>query len=372
MIIIKEIFTKKEITEFVKFPMKLYKNNPFYVPPLINGQVESFDKNINPVFKTASARFFVALKDNKIVGRIVAIINSYDLENEDSKKIRFGWFDFIDDIKVSKKLLQKVEEIGRQENLKYMEGPMGFSNLDEVGILTKGFDELGTMASWYNYPYYAVHMKKLGFSVEKEYVENRFSFEDVNTIKLKRVSELVKERYGYKPLSFKKTSDLLNVTDEMFDVFNESYASLASFVPITQAQRNFFKKKYLSFINPEFIQFVVDKNDKIIAFAITMPSFSKALQKAKGSLFPFGWYYLLKAKHQASDVLFYLIGTLPEHHNKGVPSIIFIEFYKLFKRLNVKNCIRTPELANNTAVTALWSGFGQETYKTRCTFRKNF
>jgi hypothetical protein len=371
MITLKELFTKKELTDFVKFPLKLYKNNPYFVPPLIKAQVDSFDKNINPVFEHSTARFFVAIKNNEIVGRIAAIINSLDLKNDDTQKIRFGWFDFIDDFEVSKMLLQKVEEIGVQHHLKFMEGPMGFSNLDEVGILTEGFNHIGTMASWYNYAYYSKHMEKFGFVHEKEYVENRFNFKNVNSEKLERVGEMVKKRYGYKALNFTKTSDLIKVTDEMFDVFNESYASLASFVPISQSQKDFFKKKYLSFVNPQFIQFVVDKNNKMIAFAITMPSFSKALQKANGSLFPFGWYHLLKAKNNAKDVLFYLIGILPEHQNKGVPSIMFYEFYKVFKKLNVENCIRTPELSDNTAVNALWSGFGQETYKRRCTFRKN-
>jgi hypothetical protein len=370
MISIKEIFSKKEITEFVKFSFKLFKDSPYWVPPLVKNQVESFNKDTNPFFSNSETHFFVALKNNEIVGRIIIIINNLDIDNN-VKKIRFGWFDFIDDIEVSKILLEKVEEIGKQHSLKYMEGPMGFSNLDEVGVLTEGFDHIGTMASWYNYPYYSEHFKKLGFKVEKEYVENKFSFSNIDNSKLLRVSEMVKKRYGYKPLNFTKTSDLLPYIDEMFEVFNESFAGLSSFVPITREQIIFFKEKYISFINPAYIKFVLDKNDKIIAFAVTMPSVSRALQKAKGSLFPFGWYHLLKAKNNCKDIVFYLIGTHPKYHNKGVPSIIFIEFFKTFEELGVKNCIRTPELADNDAVTALWSGFGQETYKRRCTFRKN-
>jgi hypothetical protein len=371
MITIKEMHSKKEMTEFVKFPFKLYKGSKYWVPPIIKDQVRTFDKEINPNFDNATARFFVAIKDNEIVGRVVSIINKLDQNDPTTRKIRFGWFDFIDDINVSKMLLQKVEEIGLQNNLDFMEGPMGFSNLDEVGVLTEGFDQIGTMASWYNYPYYSEHLKQLGFKVEKKYVENRFSFSGIDDTKLIRISEMVKKRYGFKPLNFTKTKDLLPYIDEMFKVFNESYATLSSFVPITQRQIDFFKKRYLSFINPAFIKFVMDKDDKMIAFYITMPSFSEALQKAKGSLFPFGWYHLLKAKNTYKNVLFYLIGTLPKHQNQGVPSILFIEGFKTFKALNVKNCIRTPELANNAAVNALWSGFGQETYKKRCTYRKN-
>ena len=371
MITVKEIVEKKDMKAFVKFPFKLYKDNPYWVPPLINGQLEAFDKKINPVFENATARFFVALKNNKIVGRIVIIINNFDLK-EHVNKVRFGWFDFIDDKEVSKLLPQKAEEIGKEHKLEYMEGPMGFSNLDEVGFLTEGYNHIGTMASWYNYPYYIDHLKELGFVIEKEYVENRFSFKNVENKKLERISAMVEKRYGFKPLNFSRTKDVMPYVDEMFDVFNESYVSLESFVPISPAQKAYFRKKYIQFINPEYIKFVTDKDDKLIAFAITMPSFSKALQKAKGTLFPFGWYHLLKAKNASKDMLFFLIGTVPKHHNKGVPSIIFNEFYKTYKKLNVENCIRTPELANNTAVTALWSGFGQETYKRRCTFRKDF
>lgn len=370
MITIKEMVSKKEMTTFVKFPFKLYKNNPFWIPPLISDQLETFNKKINPVFEHASARFFVAIKNNEIVGRIAVLINHYDLK-DNIKKLRFGWFDFIDDLEVSSKLLEKAKEIGIENKLEFMEGPMGFSNLDEVGVLTKGFDHIGTMSSWYNYPYYSEHFKKLGFEVGSEYVENKFDFENVDHVKLKRVSEMVKKRFDFKELNFTKTKDLLPYIDEMFDVFNESYASLPSFVAISQAQKDYFRKKYLPFINPHFIQFVVDNDGKMIAFAITMPSFSKALQKAKGSLFPFGWYHLLQAKNNTKHILFYLIGTVPKHHNKGVPSIIFYEFYKTFKKIGVEKCYRTPELANNDAVTALWSNFGQDTYKLRCTFKKN-
>jgi len=369
MITIKEMISRKEMTEFVKFPFKLYKNNPFWVPPMINGQLDTFDKNVNPVFEQASGQFFVAIKNKEIVGRIAVMINNYDLK-ENIKKVRFGWFDFIDDLEVSAALLEKAKEIGIANNLEFMEGPMGFSNLDEVGVLTKGFDHIGTMSSWYNYPYYSEHLKQLGFQVGTEFVENKFSFKNVNSDKLERVSEIVKQRYGFKALNFTNIKDLMPYVDEMFDVFNASYASLPSFVPVSQAQKDYFRKKYLPFINPHFIQFVTDKDDKLIAFAITMPSFSVALQKAQGKLFPFGWYHLLKAKNKAKHILFYLIGTLPKHHNQGVPSIMFYEYFKVYKKIGVEQCYRTPELESNTAVKALWSGFGQETYKKRCTFIK--
>ncbi len=296
MITIQEMISKKEMKAFVKFPFKLYKDNPYWVPPIINDELESFDKNINPVFQHAEAYFFVAIKNNEIVGRISAIVNHTELNKQKLRKMRFGWFDFIDDIEVSKKLLDKVYEIGLQNKLEFMEGPMGFSNLDKVGVLTDGFDRIGSMITWYNYAYYKDHFKQLGFKVEKEYLESIFPFKNVKREPLERISTVIKKRYQLTPLNFTKTKDIFPYVDQMFDLFNESYASLPTFVPITDIEKEYFKKKYISFINPAYIKFVVDKDNNMVAFAITMPSFSEALQKAKGKLLPFGLFHLLKAK----------------------------------------------------------------------------
>jgi len=370
MITLQEMISKKEMKAFVEFPFKLYKNNAFWVPPIINDEIESFDKTKNPVFQHAEARFFVAMKNNEIVGRIAAIINYTEINEQNVKKMRFGWFDFIDDLEVSKMLLYKVEEIGKQNKLEYMEGPLGFSNLDKVGVLTEGFDAIGSMITWYNYPYYKVHFEKLGFMVEKEYNESKFPFINVKTEFFMKASEIIKKRYQYKALSFTKTKDILPYVNEMFDLFNESYASLSSFVPISDIEKEYFKKKFIPFINPELITFVVDKDEKLIAFAITMPSFSEALQKSKGKLFPFGIFHLLNAKKNSKDILFYLIGVHPLHQNKGVHAIIFEEFYKTYTKKGIINCFRTPELSTNKAAAALWKNFEPVVYKRRCTFRK--
>ncbi|NLP56694.1 GTP cyclohydrolase [Lutibacter sp. B1] len=371
MITIQELTTQKELKQFVKFPFKLYKNNPYWVPPIISDELESFDKTKNPVFKHADARYFIALKNNEIVGRVAAIINNYEINNQNVKKMRFGWFDFIDDIEVSKMLLKKVEEIGVQHNLEFMEGPVGFSNLDKVGVLTEGFDHIGTMITWYNHTYYKDHFEKLGFKKEKEYLENKFPFKNVDPDFFLKASSLIKRRYQLKSLNFTNSKDIYPYVDKMFDLFNECYASLSSFVPISDIQKEYFKKKYISLINPEYIKFVVDNNDKMIAFSITMPSFSKALQKANGKLFPFGIFHLLKAKKNSKDIIFYLIGVHPNYHNKGVTAILFEDFYNTFKNKGIENCIRTPELADNTAIAAIWKNFNPVTHKKRCTYRKN-
>jgi len=371
MITLQEMTSKKEMRAFVEFPFKLYKNNPYWVPPIINDEIESFDKDKNPVFQHAEARFFVAMKNNEIVGRIAAIINYTEINEQNLKKMRFGWFDFIDDTEVSKMLLAKTEEIGKQKKLEYMEGPLGFSNLDKVGVLTEGFDHIGSMITWYNYSYYQEHFEKLGYTVEKEYNESKFPFCNVKPEFFSKANEIIKKRYQYKALNFTKTHQILPYVNEMFDLFNESYASLSSFVPISDVQKAYFKKKFIPFINPELIVFVVDKEGKLVAFAITMPSYSEALQKSKGKIFPFGIFHLLEAKKYSKDILFYLIGVHPSHQNKGVHAIIFEEFYKTYTKKGIINCYRTPELSTNKAAAALWKNFDPVVYKRRCTFRKN-
>lgn len=370
MIQIKEAVNKSELTDYIKFPFSLYKDNPYWVPPIIADELETFDKNKNPAFENAEAYFYLAYRNNIIVGRIAAIINWEEVNYQQKKKVRFGWFDVIDDIEVTRALLEKVYELGHKNDLEYVEGPMGFSNLDKVGVLTEGFEELGTMITWYNHPYYAIHFEKLGFITEKEYLENKFPFKNVKLDFFDKAQELIKRRYQLSPVNFKKTKDVLPYVDKMFDLFNASYASLSSFVAISDVQKEYFKKKYISFINPEYIKFVEDKEGNLVAFAIVMPSFSRALQKAKGRLFPFGFLHLLNARKNCKDVTFYLIGVHPEYQNKGVHAIIFKEYYTTFTEKGIQNCIRTPELADNHAIHLLWKNFDPKIVCRRKTYRK--
>ena len=370
MIIVKQIHTKKEFKAFVKFPFKLYKDSKYWVPPIIAQEIKTFDKNENPVFNDAEAYFFLAYKGDEIVGRIAAIINWLEVKNQNQKKMRFGWFDFIDDVAISEALLNKVSEIGKTHNLEYMEGPVGFSNLDKVGVLTEGYDQVGTMVTWYNHPYYVNHFKEHGFKAEKEYIESQFSYNDIKPETFVKASSLIKKRYQVKSINFTKTNDVMPFADDMFDLFNRTYASLSSFVEITDIQKEYFKKKFISFINPEYIKFVLDKNDKMIAFAIVMPSFSKALQEISGHLFPFGFMKLLKAKKESKEVTFYLIGIDPFYQNKGITAVIFDEYYKTFTEKGIENCIRTPELADNIAIQQIWKHFNPKVTKRRKTFRK--
>jgi GNAT superfamily N-acetyltransferase len=371
MIEIKEVTTKSGMKDFVKFPFSIYKDSPYWVPPIIADEIESFDKTKNPVFEHADGRFFLAYENGKIVGRIAALLNWQEIKDLGVKKIRFGWWDVVDNVEVTKLLLEKVAEIGRANDLKYMEGPMGFSNLDKVGVLTYGFDHIGTMITWYNHPYYSQHLEQLGFVKEKEYLENKMLFKNITPESFERPQELIKRRYKLKELNFTKTKEIMPLVDKMFDLFNASYASLSSFVAITDVQKEYFKKKYISFINPEYIKFVEDENHNLVAFAITMPSFSKALQKANGKLFPFGFYHLLNARKNSDEVTFYLIGVHPSYQGKGVHAIIFNEYYKTFGARGIKTLIRTPELEENTAIANIWKDFQPVTHQRRRTYRKD-
>lgn len=372
MVTVKQAQSKADLKQFVKFPFSLYQDSQYWVPPIIKDELESFDADKNPVFKNAEASFFLAYKDGKLVGRVAAIINWIEVNEQQLRKMRFGWFDFIDDPEVSKALLEKVAEIGQQHQLEYMEGPVGFSNLDKVGVLTDGFDHIGNMITWYNHPYYQSHYEKHGFIKEKGYLENKFPFTNADPKIFYKANLLIKKRYKLRELNFTNSKDLMPWVDKMFDLFNNSYSSLASFVKITDVQKEYFKKKYISFINPEYIKFVVDEQNELVAFAIVMPSFSKALQKAKGKLFPTGVFHLLKAKKQSKDVIFYLIGVHPEYQNRGVTAIIFNEYYKTFLKRGIVNCIRTPELEENTAIRQIWKHFDPVTHKRRRTYRKDF
>ena len=237
MITLKEMTTKKEMKQFVQFPFSIFKNNPYWVPPIIKEELDVLNKEINPAFENAEAFFFVAIQNNKIVGRIAAIINWYEVKNQKIKKMRFGWFDVIDNIDVTKILVEKVQEIGKKNKLTYMEGPVGFSNLDKVGVLTDGFDHIGTMVTWYSNPYYKEHLEQLGFVKEKEYLENKFKLSKVDGPYYERISNLIKRRFKLKSLNFSNTKEIMPYVNEMFDLFNKTCVTLSSYVPISRRKK---------------------------------------------------------------------------------------------------------------------------------------
>lgn len=369
MITVKKISSKKDFNDFVKFPFKLYKNNPYWVPPLIKDEVNSFNP-ANAIFKSVDANFYLAYKNGQIVGRIVTIINWTEVNELGKKKVRFGWYDVIDDIEVTKALLAKATQMAKENNLEAIEGPMGFSNMDKAGMLTYGFDEIPTMIGLYNFPYYVDHLEKLGFKTEAEWLEFKMEMKNINLDKKTlKIASMVENRYGLKVLDFKSTKDILPYVDEMFGLLNKTYAELQSFVPIQQFQIDHYKKKYIPFIKPDFINCIVDSEGKMIAFAITMPSFSRAFQKANGSLFPFGFIHLLKARNKNEYGEYYLIGVDPEYQSKGVTAIIFREIKKAMTRCGIKYMETNPLLVENSKVQLLWKDFDPIIHKRRKTFR---
>ncbi|MGB7394629.1 MAG: GNAT family N-acetyltransferase, partial [Pricia sp.] len=363
--------SKADIKQFVKCPFSLHKDSPYWVPPLISDEMDTFDKEKNPAFKTARTWLFLAYRNGQIVGRVAAIINTLEVEQQDIRKMRFGWCDFIDDAEVSKALFDKIIELAGTEKMDHVEGPMGFSNLDKVGVLTEGFDSLGTMVTWYNHAYYQSHYERFGFEVGKKYVENTMATREADPSFFVRINELVKKRYSLREVNVTSRKELMQYVDPMFDLLDLSYSQLASYAPISDEQREYIKNRFISFVDPELIKFVVGKDDNLVAFAVVLPSFAEGLQKAKGQLFPFGWSHLLRARKKYDRVIFYLIGVHPDYHNKGVTAIIFNQYYKIFKKRGVKTGIRTPELSDNTAARQIWKHVQPTVHKERCTYRKN-
>lgn len=370
MISIKQITNNKELKQFVKFPFGLYKNCKYWVPPLIRDEMATLNATKNPVFKNAEAFYFLAYKNRKIVGRIAVIINHLEIEELKKKKIRFGWIDMIDDIEVTKALLKQVTKIGKEYQLEYTEGPVGFSNMEKAGILTKGFNEMNTMITWYHYPYYAEHFEKLGFKKQATWVEYRLYNPTEITDKVIKFSKLIKKRYSLKVIRFNNKKQILPYVNDMFGLINKTYNTLQTFVPIQQYQIDYYKDKYFSFIHPDYITCITNNDNKLIAFSVVMPSFSKALKKANGRLFPFGWYFLKKALMKNDTAAFYLIGIDPEYQGKGVTAIIFEEMRSIFSKKGIIQTETNPELKENTAVQQLWKDYSPVQHKERSTFMK--
>lgn len=373
MIEIKEMRTPSELKTFVKFPFLLYKNEPNWVPPIINDELESMDSKKNPVFKNAQAQFFIAYKDKKPVGRIAAIINHIEVKEQGRSKMRFGWFDAIDDITVTTALLNKVEEIGKAHKLAYIEGPVGFSNMEKAGLLIAGFEYLNTMITWYNFPYYKTHFEQLGFEKAAEWVEFKIDIPNKTeqNPKVLKISKIIAQRYKLKPIKFKSNADIKPYVDEMFGLLNKTYNTLSTYVPIQQYQIDHYKHKYIKYIHPDFVKCIADEAGKLVAFAITMPSFSIALKKANGKLFPFGFMHLLKAKRKNNIAAFYLIGVDPEYQNKGVTALIFQEMQTMFNKNGI-NCVETnPELEENKAIQQMWKNYNHKLHKRRRTYKKD-
>ena len=365
---VKQVLNLSDLELFIKFPMELYKGNPYYVPPLINEEKSIWMKEENPALQYSEAAQFLAYKGENIVGRIAVMINHKEEKELGIRKVRFGWLDFINDIEVSKLLINTAIEYAKSKGISKIEGPMGFTNLDKAGMLTKGFDKLATMIGIYNFDYYPKHMEQLGLVKEKEWVEFEINFPDTLPDKVEKFSRLIAEKYELELVKFKAKKDILPLVDSMFKLLDDTYKNLSTYTPITEEQIKHYKEKYFKFIDKDYIVCIKDKSGSLISFAITMPSYSKALQKAKGKLFPFGWWHLLNAGKKNDRANFYLIGIHPQYQKRGVTAIIFKEIYETFKKKGVKFLETNPELEENASIQALWQDYNPINHKRRRTY----
>lgn len=368
---IKQVVSDKDLMDFIKFPMELYKNNPNFVPPLINDEKDIWNKDENPALLYSQAKQFLAYKNNKIAGRIAVMINNKEANELGIKKVRFGWIDFIDDEEVSKALIDEAIKYAKEHQIGKIEGPMGFTNLDKAGMLIFGFDKLATMIGIYNFEYYPKHLEKLGLVKEKEWIEFELQFPEILPEKVEKFSSLIAQKYKLRTLKFNNKKEILPYVEPMFKLLDETYKSLSTYTPISDEQIKSYKEKYFSFIDKDYITCVADENDQLVAFAITMPSYSKALQKANGKLFPFAWWHFLQAGKKNDRANFYLIGIHPEYQRRGVTSMIFKSIQMNLKSKGIKFLETNPELEENKNVQVLWQDYHPVHHKSRRTYSLN-
>ncbi|MDF2933184.1 MAG: cyclohydrolase [Chryseobacterium sp.] len=367
-----EVKTPNELKQFVRFPMDLYKNNPYYVPSFIKDEINVWNPQENPALQYSEAKQFLAWKNNKLVGRIAVMINHKEEKELGIRKVRFGWIDFIDDQEVSKALIDTVINYAKEHRIDNIEGPMGFTNLDKAGMLTFGFEKIATMIGIYNHEYYPKHIENLGLVKEKEWVEFEMNFPKVLPPKVEKFSKLIAEKYNLRVLDFKNKEEILPYVKPMFKLLDETYKHLSTYTPISEEQIKTYKEKFFPMIAKNYVICVVDEHDELVSFAVTMPSYSKALQKAKGKLFPFGWWHFLQAQKKNDRANFYLIGIHPEYQRRGVTAIIFKEIFVRFNNMGIDFAETNPELEENKSVQVLWQDYNPVNHKRRRTYSLKF
>lgn len=370
---IREVTSKKELKKFVKFNIELYKGNPYHVPGLIEEEMMTLDKKKNPAFEVCDAIYFLAYKDGKVVGRIAGMVNRPSNEAWGQKRARFGFVDFIDDDEVVDALFGAVEKWAREQGMEEIHGPMGFTDMDHEGMLIDGFDELGTMATIYNYPYYPVHMERMGYKPDVDWVEYRMTVPDSVPDKYLRIASLVERKYGFKTLHYTSRSRLkADYGRAIFDLINVAYDGLYGYSPLSDRQIDYYIDKYLGILRLDCISVVVDKDGKLVAFGISIPSFSRALQRSGGRLWPLGWYHLLKAIHGKNDVVdLMLVAVSPEYQNMGVNAMVFADLLPTYIKNGYKFAESNLELADNASVQLQWQYFERRQHRRRRAFRRD-
>lgn len=371
---IKAVSSKSEMKTFVRFANRLYKGNRYYVPSMPLDDLNTLDKKKNGAFEFCEAEYYLAYKDGNVAGRVAAIINHKANESWKVKQVRFGWFDFIDDIEVSEALLNAVIVFGQAHGMTQIAGPLGFTDFDPEGMLVEGFDRLSTMALIYNHPYYPEHMKKLGYYKETGWVEYRITIPDQMPEKHVRYAEIIRERYK---LTVRKLSRRQirkeRYGHKLFQLINETYCVLYGYSLLSEKQIDQYVDMYLSIVDTKMLTFIENEKGELVAAGISIPSLSEALQKCNGEIVPFGWWHLLKAmywkKPDTLDLL--LIGIRPDYQSKGLNSLVFVDLFENYKKLGFKYAETNANLETNVKVQAMWAPFEKILHKRRWVFAKD-
>ncbi len=369
---IKEISGKKALKEYIEFSIRLYKDSPYFVPPLIGEEVCTLSPKVNPAFDFCEAVYYMAYRNNKPVGRIAGIINHKVNEKNGEKHARFGFVDFIDDEKVCRELFNAVENWARSKGMTAIQGPLGFTDMDPEGMLIEGFDQIGTMATIYNYPYYPEYIAKLGYEKEIDWVEFKIYIPDAIPEKHQRISDIVQKKYNLRILKFSKTKDLIQgYGKKIFELINNAYADLYGYSALSQKQIDYYIKMYISMLRLDNVTLITDPSDELVGVGVAVPSMAKALQKSKGKLFPTGFYHLLRALKGQNDVVdLLLVAVRPDYQNKGANALLFSDLLPVFVKNKYKYAESNPELEINGKVQSQWQYFNYEQHKRRRAFIK--
>ncbi|MCM1332729.1 MAG: N-acetyltransferase [Bacteroides sp.] len=363
---------KKELGKYVKFGIDLYDGNPYYVPPLIFDEINTLIPEKNPAFEVCEAKCWLAMRDGKPVGRITAIINNVVNERSGKKDMRFGFTDFIDDAEVVDALFATAMRWGKERGMEYIVGPMGFTDMDHEGMLTDGYEEMGTMATIYNYPYYVQHIERMGFEKDANWVEYRIKVPDTIPDQLARVGAIVEKKLKLRVIKYKSGKKIKNDYGvALFELINEAYDQLYGYSPLTKKQINYYIDQYLPILKLENVCVIVDENDRLVGVGISIPSMTKALQKSRGRIFPFGWYHLLKGMYGKNDTVdLLLVAVRPELQGKGVNALLFTDLIPIFAKNGYKWAETNLELADNESVQQQWKFFERRLHRKRSVFRK--
>jgi len=369
---VKEVKSKKEMKDFLKIPFEIYKDNEYWVPELVSVEKETFNPKKNPGYQGAETKLFVAYKDDKVVGRIVGLNSIIANKKYKTKNLRFGWFESINDKEVSTKLFDAVIGWAKELGMETITGPHGFTDLDKEGMLIEGFKELPTVAVYYNHPYYPELVENSGFEKEIDYWEFKTMVPHEKGIppKLLRLADRIKERSNVRVLHFKSKRQLMSRAEEMFRLLDETFEEIYGSVPLNKEQISYYVKKYITFVDKDMIKAIINEDDEMIAFMITLPSLSEAFQKSKGKIFPFGWYHILKALKSNKILDFYLAGIKKKYRGTGVDLMMVIEIVKSALEKGFVFAESNPELETNKKVHAQWKYFDPTLHKKRRIFKR--